>query len=69
MYRIRLTHSDNAVTLTRTIYDHETADRLAKCCTQDPAIKAAAAVPVATCDCRCAEEHEALCLQPWEAAA
>lgn len=69
MYRIQLTHADNAVTFTRTQYDHETADRLARVCTQDPAIKAAVAVPVALCDCHSDQEHDQLCLTPWEAAA
>lgn len=69
MYRIQLTHSDNAVTFSRAQFDHETADRLAKCCTQDPAIKAAKAVPVATCACRCEEEHQLLCLDPYNRAA
>jgi hypothetical protein len=69
MYRIQLTHADSSITFTRTQYDHQTADRLAKCCTQDPAIKAAKAVPVAACDCRCEEEHQLLCILPYEAAA
>jgi hypothetical protein len=69
MHRIQLTHADGSVTFTRNQYDHQTADRLARACTQDPAITAAKAVPVAACDCRCAEEHEALCIRPYEAAA
>jgi hypothetical protein len=69
MYRIRLTHSDDAVTFTRARFDHETADRLAKCCSKDPAIKAAAAVPVAVCDCRSDDGHEQLGRTPWKAAA
>ena len=69
MYRIQLTHADNAVTFTRTQFDHQTADRLARQCTRDTSIKAAVAVPVATCDCRSAEEHELLCVLPWERAA
>lgn len=69
MYRIQLTHADDSTTFTRTQFDHETADRLARVCTQDPAIKAAVAVPVATCDCRCEEEHQLLCLDPYNRAA
>jgi hypothetical protein len=69
MYRIKLTHSDNAISFTRTQFDHQTADRLARVCTNDPAIKAAVAVPVATCDCRCEEEHQLLCLNPYDRAA
>lgn len=69
MYRIQLTHADDAVTFTRSTFDHEAADRLARVCTQDPAIKAAVAVPVATCDCRCEEEHQLLCIDPYDRAA
>jgi hypothetical protein len=69
MYRIQLTHADNAVTFTRTQYSHEVADRLAKQCTRDTSIKAAVAVPVAACDCRSEEEHELLCILPYNRAA
>lgn len=47
MYRIQLTHADDSTTLTRNAFDHETADRLARECRKDPAIKAAVAVPTA----------------------